>query len=91
MKISVENRNQSINNWEKGNQGLERFSKRIHEIDSKYFNKKILNISHGGIINLYFARILGELDKIFEKMLTNSFCDYGIIQNGKIIKDIAKN
>ena len=29
MKLCVENRNQSSNNWETGNQALERFSKRI--------------------------------------------------------------
>jgi len=90
MKLCVENRNQSFNNWETGNQALERFSKRIKEIDSKYSNKKILFVAHGGVINLYFAKILGVLDKIFERILTNSFCDYGIIQNGKVLKDIAK-
>ncbi len=89
MKLCVENRNQRFNNWETGNHALERFSKRIEEIDSKYSNKKILIAAHGGVINLYFAKILGELDKIFERMLTNTFCDYGIIQNGKVLKDIA--
>lgn len=90
MKFCVENRNQSINNWETGNHALERFSKRIQEIDLKYSYKKILIVAHGGVINLYFAQILGELHKIYERILTNSFCDYGIIQNGKVIKDIAK-
>ncbi|MFX0024490.1 MAG: histidine phosphatase family protein [Candidatus Hermodarchaeota archaeon] len=90
MKLCVENRNRSFNNWETGNHAMERFSKRIQEIDSKYFNKKILFVAHGGVINLYFAKILGELVRIFERILTNSFCDYGIIQNGKVLKDIAK-
>lgn len=90
MKFCVENRNESINNWETGNHAIERFTKQIIEIDNKYFNKKILIVAHGGVINLYFAKILGELDNIFERILTNTFCDYGIIQNGKILKDIAK-
>lgn len=90
MKLCVENRNQSFNNWETGNQALERFTKNIQEIDSENSNKKILIVAHGGVINLYFAKILGKLDIIFERMLSNSFCDYGIIQNGKVLKDIAK-
>jgi broad specificity phosphatase PhoE len=90
MKLCVENRNKSFNNWETGSQALERFSKRIQDIDLKYSNKKILIVAHGGVINLYFAKILGELEKIFDRILTNSFCDYGIIQNGKVLKDIAK-
>ncbi|MFW9969940.1 MAG: histidine phosphatase family protein [Candidatus Odinarchaeota archaeon] len=90
MKFCIENRNQSINNWETGNHAIERFTKQIVEIDNKYINKKILIVTHGGVINLYFAKIKGELDKIFERILSNMFCDYGIIQNGKILKDIAK-
>jgi len=90
MKLCFEKRNQSFNNWETGNQALERFTKKIQEIDSEYSNKKILIVAHGGVINLYFAKILGKLDRIFERILSNSFCDYGIIQNDKVLKDIAK-
>ncbi len=90
LKLCVENRTQSYNNWETANHALERFSKAIHEIDTKYSNKKILIVSHGCVLNLYFAKILEQLDKIFERLSTNTFCDYGIIQNSKIIKDIAK-
>ena len=90
MKLCVENRTQSFNDWETCNHALERFSKRIDDIDFKYSNKKILISSHGGVINFYFAKILGELDKLFERMLTTTFCDYGIVQNGKVLKDIAK-
>lgn len=90
MKLCVENRNQSYNNWETANHALKRFSKAIQEIDSKFSNKKILIVAHGGVINLYFAKILGKLENVFERILTNTFCDYGIIQNNKVIKDIAK-
>ena len=57
----------------------------------KTYNKKILIVAHGGVINLYFAKIIGQLDKVFERISTNTFCDYGIIKNSKVIKDIAKN
>jgi len=90
IKLCVENRNQSYNNWETANHALKRFSKAIQEIDSKFSNKKILIVAHGGVINLYFAKILGKLENVFERILTNTFCDYGIIQNNKVIKDIAK-
>ncbi|MFX0001253.1 MAG: histidine phosphatase family protein [Candidatus Hodarchaeota archaeon] len=90
MKLCVENRNQSYDNWETANHALERFSKAIQDIELKFSNKKILIIAHGGVINLYFAKILGELDKIFERLSTNTFLDYGIIKNKKVIRDIAK-
>lgn len=90
MKLSVENMTQSYNNWETANHALERFLKAIHEIDLEFSNKKIMIVAHGGVINLYFAKFNGQLNKIFERISTNTFCDYGIIQNSKIIKDIAK-
>ncbi|MFX0074035.1 MAG: histidine phosphatase family protein [Candidatus Hermodarchaeota archaeon] len=90
MKLCVENRTQSFNNWETANRALKRFSKAIHEIDSNYSNKKILIVTHGGVINLYFAKVLERLDKIFDRFLSNTFCDYGIIYNSKVIKDIAR-
>ena len=91
MKLCLEYRDQSFNNWETANHALERFSKRIQEIDLNYSYKKIVFVAHGGVINLYFAKILKQLNKVFERISTNTFCDYGIIQNSKVIKDIAKN
>lgn len=91
MKLCIENRDQSYNKWESANHALNRFSKKIQEIDSKYSNMKILIVAHGGVINLYFAEKLGRLDKVFQRTSTNTFCDFGIIQNKKVIKDIAIN
>jgi broad specificity phosphatase PhoE len=90
MKLCVEDRAHSYNNWETANHAIKRFSNAIHKIDLKYSNKKILIVTHGGVINLYFAKKLEQLDKIFERFSTNTFCDFGIIQNSKIIKDIVK-
>ena len=90
LKLCVGNRNQSYNNWEPANHALTRFSKRIQEINSQYSNKKIMIVAHGVVINLYFAEILGKLEDVFERWSTNTFCDYGIIQNNNVIKDIAK-
>ncbi len=90
MKLCMLNKDQSFNNWETANKALERFSKKIEEIDYENDDKKILIVSHGCVINLYFAKILGKLENVFDRAQTNTFCDYGIIQNKKVIKDIAK-
>lgn len=90
MKLCLKNKDQSFNNWETANNALERFSKKIEEIDYEYDRKKILIVSHGTVINLYFAKILGKLEYVFDRAQTNTFCDYGIIQNKKVMKDIAR-
>ncbi|MHA1913349.1 MAG: histidine phosphatase family protein [Promethearchaeota archaeon] len=90
MKLCMTIRDQSFINWETANHALDRFSAKLQEVDSYYENKKILIVAHGGIINLYFAKLLGKLDHLFDRYSTNTFCDYGIIQNNKVIKDISK-
>jgi broad specificity phosphatase PhoE len=90
MKLCLINKDQSFNNWETANKALERFSKKIEEIDNDYDDKKILIVSHGTVINLYFAKFLGKLEHVFNRAQTNTFCDFGIIQNEKVIRDIAK-
>ena len=89
MKLCMINKDQSFNNWETANKALERFSKKIEEIDHEHDNKKILVVSHGTVVNLYFANMLDKLENVFDRAQTNTFCDYGIIQNKKVIKDIA--
>ncbi len=91
IKFYMEIRNKSFNKWETANHALRRFSKKVRDIEKIYTNKKILMVSHGVVIYLYFAKILDCLDVVFERWSSNSFCDYGIIQNGKVLKDIAKN
>ncbi|UCC21181.1 MAG: histidine phosphatase family protein [Promethearchaeota archaeon] len=90
LKLCLAYRNKSFNYWETVNNALKRFSKKIQDFDLKYTNKKILIVSHGVVINLYFAKVLGKLDNVFDRWSTNTFCDYGIIRDGKVLKDIAQ-
>ncbi|HEC39055.1 hypothetical protein LCGC14_0515540 [marine sediment metagenome] len=90
IKLCMEHRDKSFNNWETAKNAIERFLKKIEEIDEKYNNKKILIVAHGVVINLYFATMIGRLNNVYDRAMSNTFCDYGIIKDGKIIKDIAK-
>ena len=90
MKLCLTNKDQSFNKWETANDALNRFSKKVEKLDYEYNDKKILIVSHGTVINLYFAKILGKLENVFNRAQTNTFCDYGIIQHRKVIKEIAK-
>ncbi len=81
---------ESVNNWETAESALRRFSQKVEELDSKYENKKILMVGHGYTINMYFAKLLGKLDSIYERLNTNGFADWGIVKNQAVVKDIAK-
>lgn len=77
-------------NWESAQHALDRFSAAVQKIDSTYTNKKILIVGHGYTINMYFAQLLGELDIVYDRLNTNDFGSWGIVENGKVVKDIAR-
>lgn len=80
----------SINNWENAAHALNRFSRKIDELDKMHESKRILISSHGIVLNLYFAKILNQLDKVYDRWKSTTFCDFGIIRDGFVVKDIAK-
>lgn len=90
IKQCLENSDESFNNWETATHALERFERKIEELDNQYQNKKILVVGHGFTINLYFAKLLGVLDRVYERLNANNFTCWGIIRNQKVVKDIAK-
>lgn len=94
VKQTLENLDESYGdiygNWETGNHALKRFKKKIDEIDKKYNSKKIGIFGHCYTINLYFADLLGQLNRVYDRHLTNDYCDFGIVKNSQVLKDIAK-
>jgi len=90
VKRCMHELNKSFNNWEKATHALSRFSKKISELDKMYESKRILIASHGIVINLYFAKVLNQLDNVYERWKSTTFCDFGSIRTGLVIKDIAK-
>ena len=76
-------------NWETANQALERFKKAVEKIDSENEGKTILIVAHGTVMTLYFAYLLGKLDDIFSRWKDLGFGSWGMVQNGKVVKDIV--
>ena len=90
VKRCLHELDKSFNNWEKAAQALNRFSVKINELDNMYESKRILIASHGIVINLYFAKVLNQLDNVYKRWKSTTFCDFGCIRTGIVIKDIAK-
>ncbi|NHK31078.1 MAG: histidine phosphatase family protein [Asgard group archaeon] len=90
VRKAVKNRDQSYDNWETAQYALTRFSNGISKINAECHNKIILIVSHGIVLNLYFANFKSKINQTYKFWLTVDFCDYGIIQNEVIIKDISR-
>ncbi len=75
--------------WETPNHALSRFKKAVSDIDKKYNNNKIIIATHGTVLALYFASLLGKLDDIMSRWKSLGFCQIGIVKNGEVVKDIV--
>lgn len=91
VRYCLEHLDKSINNWETAIHALERFSRKIEELDKQYENKKILVVGHGFTINLYFAKLLNLLNRVYERLSTNTYADWGVVRNYQVAKDVAKS
>lgn len=81
---------ESIAGWESANQALKRFQLGIDRIEKEHSHKKILIVTHGIVLTLYFASILKETtEEIISRWKRLKSCAWGIVENKKIIHDIV--
>lgn len=88
-KDKLENLDCDLDSGETGRQALERFELGVEQLEKEYSNKKILIVSHGTILALYFAKIKNDFSDIFARWEAIKFCSFGIISNNKLIRDIV--
>ncbi len=73
---------------ESGREALSRFKEGVRKIEKECEGETVIIATHGTVLNLYFADILNAQSEIFQRWEKTGFCSYGIIENGKVIKDI---
>ena len=89
VKMIFEKGHSKIKEWEIAKSALTRIKAGVEQLDKKYSNKKILVVSHGIILSLFFGYLLGISKKeYFQRWKRMKFCGWGVIRNKKIIKDI---
>lgn len=89
MKARIfEDLDYTLHGWETARHALERFKKAVEKIDKKYEGKKILIVSHGTVMSLYFSELQNQLNNILQRWKKLGFCDWGVVRNGDVVKDI---
>ena len=73
---------------ESGNEALARFQQGIEKISQDNDGKTVLIVTHGTVLNLYFADILDARDQLPERWKKTGFCAYGVVEHGTVTKDI---
>ena len=72
--------------------GLTRFTATLASLRSENHGKTLLVVSHGTILSLYFAALCGTLEdgrKLYIKWKNLLFLAWGLIENGKITRDLS--
>ena len=83
--------NSKVGQWESAHNALIRFQKIVEEIDMRYNGKKILIVSHGIVLTLYFVKLLDiPSNELFSRWKSLLFCDWGVVKEGEVIKDIVE-
>lgn len=73
---------------ESSSAALLRFSQGVKEISTRHPEGTILIVTHGTVLNLYFASLLQANEMLPERWKKTSFVAYGIVKDGKVVKDI---
>jgi len=76
---------------ETGREALTRFKEAISMIDKENSGKKIVIVSHGTILSLYFFELMNYSGDIFSRWKKMEFCAWGIVIGGRIVKDIVNS
>lgn len=75
-------------NGESGEVALARFTEGVKRVVEVNTGKTVLIVTHGTVLNIYFADVLGLNAHLPERWAKTGFCAYGIIENGTVVKDI---
>lgn len=74
---------------ESGAEALHRFKKGVSDVVELNKGKTILIVTHGTILNIYFADLLNKYQELPERWSKTIFCAYGIVEDGKVVQDIV--
>ncbi|MHA1745448.1 MAG: histidine phosphatase family protein [Promethearchaeota archaeon] len=72
--------------------GLKRFTSTLAYLKDENPGKNLLIVSHGTVLSLYFAAMRGKLEdghEIYQKWKKLRFLAWGLLENGKIVRDIS--
>lgn len=88
-KAKLEDLDCDFDGGETGRRALKRFEYGIKDLENNYHGKKILIVSHGTILSLYFAKVKNDFSGIFDRWQSLKFCALGVIKDNEVVKDIV--
>ena len=93
VRRSFEEKDTSYHNWESTTAAVNRFEQFVNELEqqNQIKNEIVGIVSHGTIMNLYFAKIGHYYDQpatLYEKWSRTRFCGWGKIVDRQIVQEL---
>jgi broad specificity phosphatase PhoE len=73
---------------ESGLEALARFKQGVSQVVGENPNREILVVTHGTVLNIYFADLLADINNLSDRWSRTRFCAVGIVEDGKVVRDI---
>ena len=77
------------NGWECAADTLVRTKSGVQQIMSQHGSKRVLVVSHGLVLTLYFADLQAAMHEAFERWNRLPFCGWGVVSNNRVLRDIV--
>lgn len=73
---------------ESGIEALTRFKQGIEKVTKDHHGKTILVVTHGTVLNIYFAELLNVYAELPKRWSKTPFCAVGFVVNNTVLQDI---
>jgi len=87
-QTQLESLDTAVGGPESGRKALQRFEHGLQLLEEMHTDKTMVIVSHGTVLSLYFASLLGTLGTVFERWGQLKFCAFGVVKGKKVIRDI---
>lgn len=89
VRATLTNWEQSVQDWESGEDALARFKDGIRRTNMMFHDKNILVVSHGLVLTLYFSALTHFRKITYERWAQLKFLSWGLVRDDKVLIDIV--
>jgi broad specificity phosphatase PhoE len=90
VKRALENPHEDVHGWETTSSALRRFTSGVDDVKKKE-ETKLLIVSHGIVLTLYFGVLTHQMDNLYTRWKKLSFGAWGVVEGGNVVKDIINS
>ncbi len=91
VQVVLKNQFARPNGWECAADALARTKMGVQQTMSQYGSKRVLVVSHGLVLTLYFADLYATMHEAFDRWNRLPFCGWGVVSNNRVLRDIAQS